>query len=261
MNEANSGKWWGEFELAEDERRWWTLRPLLLGVERKRREWRVGYEEVPVDDAAVSDTNRTVDELETSGRFVFANPGAAVRLTPALADRPVVTRPLSPLCVPPGEEALLFVSSPLWVRVEAVGPGAELADAPVGRPSDTWFGASTREGELCYATRTHGRLNLEDLPVQPFRVITPLEIANESRTALKLERLSLPVPYLSIYWSPAQGLWTQKVKMRCEEEAQLANLRIGERAPSQISDAEPVAPPRKKQGARVIKRALSSLFN
>lgn len=261
MSEDNAGRWWGEFELAEDERRWWSLGPLLLGAERKQREWRFGYEESPDGIAASAETNRALDELANAGRFVFANPGAEIRLTPALADRPVVTRPLSPLYIAPGEEAMLFVSSPAWVRIEAVEPKVELADIPVARPSDTWFGPSTREGELCYATRTHGRLRLEDLPVQPYRIITPLEITNESKSELKLERVSLPVRYLTIYSSSAHDLWTQEVKMRCEDEAQLVTMRIKEHVPSQISGAELVAPPRKQQEAQVIKRALSSLFN
>lgn len=261
VSEVNSGKWWGEFELAEDERRWWTLGPLLLGAERKQREWRFGYEESLNADAAAAETNRALDELANAGRFVFASPGAAIRLTPALADRPVVTRPLSPLYIAPGEEAMLFVSTPAWVRIEAVQPEVELADIPVTRPSDTWFGPSTREGELCYATQTHGRLRLEDLPVQPFRVITPLEITNKSKSELKLERISLPVPYLTIYAAGAHDLWTQKVKMRWEDEAQLVTMAIKKQVPSQVSDAELLAPPRKAQDTQVIRRALSSIFN
>lgn len=261
MSEVNAGRWWGEFELAEDERRWWMLGPLLLGAERKQREWRFGFEESPNGVAATAETNRALDELANAGRFVFANPGAEIRLTPALADRAVVTRPLSPLYIAPGEEATLFVSSPAWVRIEAVTPELELADIPVERPSDTWFGPSTREGELCYATRTNGRLRLEDLPVQPYRVITPLEITNESKSELKLERVSLPVPFLTIYSSDAHDLWTQKVKMICEGDAQLVTMGMKERNPSQISGADLVAAPRKAQESQVIKRALSSLFN
>lgn len=262
MKDTIDAKWWGEFEIAEDECRWWTLGPLLLGIERKEREWRVGYETSAAGDATAPGTNRSVDELESSARHVFAKPGAAIRLTPALADRSVVTRPVSPLNVPPGEQAMLFVSSPVWVRIEAVGPGPgkQLADVPVARPSDTWFGRSTFEGELCYATRTHGRLRLEDVPVQPFRAVTPLEIVNESEKELKLERVSLPVPYLTLYASDSCDLWTQKLTMRCEGNAQLATVRIRESAPAQISGAVKVAPPRKQQEGRVFKRALTSLF-
>ncbi len=260
MSNIGAKKWWGEFELAEDERRWWTLGPLLLGAERKSHEWRVGYEEASNGDAAVPETNRAVDELASAGRFVFANPGPGIRLTPALADRPVVTRPLSPLFLPSGEESVLFVSSPAWVRIEAVDPGVELADVPVARPSDTWFGASTQHGELCYATRTHGRLQLENLPAQPYRVITPLKIVNKSKSKLKLERVSLPVPYLSIYSSDSHDLWTQKISMWCEGDAQEVSLRIKQRVPSQISAAELVAPARKEQESLVFKRALTSLF-
>lgn len=260
MSDVAAEKWWGEFELAEDERRWWTLGSLLLGAERKAREWRIGYQASTSGDATVPGTNRSVDELDFSARYVFAEPGAGIRLTPALADRPVVTRPVSPLNVPPGEQAMLFVSSPVWVRIEAAGPAKQLADVPVARPSDTWFGRSTREGELCYASRTHGRLRLEDLPVQPFRVVTPLEIVNKSGQELKLERLSLPVTYLTVYASESYDLWTQKLTMRCEDNAQLATVRIKEGAPSQIAGAELVAPPRKQQQRRVFRRALTSLF-
>lgn len=260
MNEVHTREWWGEFELAEDERRWWTFGPLLLGAERKRHEWRIGYEQMSNGDAALPETNRTLDDLEHGGRFVFADPEAGLRITPALADRPMVTRPLSPLYVPPGEETVLFVSTPAWVRVEAVASGVELADVPVARPSDTWFGPSTREGELCYATRTHGRLRLEDLPVQPFRVITPLQIVNASKSDLKLERVSLPVPYLTVYSSDSSDLWTQKVSMRCEEEDRLVSLRVEKKVPSQLTGAKVVAPARKEQESRVFKRALSSLF-
>ena len=260
MNASDVNKWWGEFELAENERRWWTLGPLLLGIERKQHEWRIGYEESADGNTGELQTNRSVDELESSSRFVCAHPGAGIRLTPALADRAVVTRPLSPLFVPPGESAVLFVSSPVWLRVEAIEPGLELADVPVARPSDTWLGPSTREGELCYASRTHGRLKLEDLPVQPYRVITPLEIVNESNFEIRLERVSLPAPNLSVYSSNAEGLWTQKVKMRCEDDARLAALRIKQRPPRQVPEAELVSPPRQAQSERVIRRALSSLF-
>lgn len=260
MKETAAAKWWGAFEISEDERRWWTLGSLLLGIERKEREWRIGYEGSKSGDATVPGTNRSVDELEYSARYVFAEPGAGIRLTPALADRPVVTRPVSPLNLPPGEQATLYVSSPVWVRIEATGPAKQLADVPVARPSDTWFGRSTREGELCYATRTHGRLRLEDLPVQPFRAVTPLELVNKSKTELKLERISLPVPYLTIYASNSYDLWTQKLTMRCEDDAQLATVGIREGAPSQVTGAEHVAPPRKQQEGRMFKRALTSLF-
>lgn len=260
MSDITAEKWWGEFELAEDERRWWTLGSLLLGAERKSREWRIGYEVSTNGDATLPGTNRSVDELAFSARYVFARPGAGIRLTPALADRPVVTRPVSPLNVPPGEQATLYVSSPVWVRIEAAAPARQMADIPVLRPSDTWFGESTREGELCYASRTHGRLSLENLPVQPFRAVTPLEIVNKSGQALKLERVSLPVPYLTIYASDAYDLWTQKLVMRCEDNARLATVRIRQGAPSQITGAEHVAPPRKQQEGQVFRRALTSLF-
>ena len=70
---------------------------------------------------------------------------------------------------------MIYVSTPLWVRVDVHDPPQFLQEIPVIRPSDTWFGPSTREGELGYAGRTHGRLNFEngDGPIQILYLDTP----------------------------------------------------------------------------------------
>ena len=260
-NKQTSGIWWGEIPLAEGETRWWTLGSLLVGVERRAREWRVGYEYFSTGDAILPVSDRDVDELKTATRFVFTRPGERVRLTPALADRPVVTRPVSPIYLPPGEETLMFVSSQVWVRVEAVDLGKVLLDVPSVRPSDTWFGPSTREGELCYASKTHGRLDLGDLPDQPFRAVTPLQIENQSDSELMLERVSLPVPRLTLYASGSGALWTQKVTMRSGQDKQLASLKIKKPPPSQLNQPVMVCAPREVHQERVLVRAFSSIFN
>jgi len=48
-----------------------------------------------------------------------------------------------PLGVPPGEQASVYVSSPLWVRIETGKPAKLLCELPTFRPSDTWFGPNT----------------------------------------------------------------------------------------------------------------------
>ena len=252
--------WWREYELGGGETRWWTLGSLLLGVERKPREWRIGYEHFPDSGAILPVSDRSVDEMKSATRFIFSKPGDAIRLVPALADRPVVTRPVSPLYLPAGEDALMFVSSQAWVRVEAVSIDKVLLDIPSVRPSDTWFGPSMQTGELCYASRTHARLSLEDLPQQPFRAVTPLEIVNEAESDLMLERISLPVPNLTLYATGAGALWTQKVSLRCGRDLRHASVRIGERPRDLVDDLVEMAGPRKVHEERVLVRAFSSIF-
>lgn len=253
--------WWESCRVNEGETRWWALGPLLVGVQRKTREWRVGYEYFTGGDAIRPVSERSVDELETATRFIFSDPGDELRLSPALADRPVVTKPVSPLYLPPGEETMMFVSSQVWVRVEATQPGKVLLDVPSMRPSDTWLGSSTREGELCYASRTHGRLSLDDLPQQPFRAVTPLQIVNESQSELLLERIGLPVPNLSLYASQSGGLWTQKVGMRCSGDSRLAALRLKAQPPRQAGNPILITGPRIVRQEGVLIRAFGSIFS
>lgn len=253
--------WWGESQVQESETRWWALGSLLVGVQRKAREWRVGHEHFNTGEAILPVSDRPVDDLKTATRFVYAQPGERIKVIPALADRPVVTRPMSPLYLPPGEETILFVSSQVWVQMEAVELKTTLLDVPSVQPSETWFGPSTLDGEICYATKTHGRLLLEDLPLQPYRAVTPLEIINESAAALKLERVSLPVPNLTLYASDSGSLWTQKIIMRCGKDSQHASLKIKKRAPYQADNPVVVASPRQVLSERVLVRAFSTFFN
>lgn len=102
-----------------------------------------------------------------------------LKLVPIMADRLVVSRPKSPFRILPGQHATLFVSTPAWVRI-ALGNGKALAELPLFRPSDTWFGPSTLVGELGYAARTHCRLDVCDVPFRPHRAVTPLRVENRS---------------------------------------------------------------------------------
>ena len=55
----------------------------------------------------------------------------------------------------PRQKLTIYVGSPLWVGLLADDPLGEL---PLQPPKLTWWGTNTREGEVCYASRTQGRL-------------------------------------------------------------------------------------------------------
>jgi hypothetical protein len=86
---------------------------------------------------------------------------------------------VTPLYVPPAEIATIFVRSPLWLRIEVGDALIALQEVPMLRPSDTWFGPTTMEGELCYASQTYARLNLEKLPIGPHHAGTQVTIQIE----------------------------------------------------------------------------------
>jgi hypothetical protein len=283
--------WWGETVLEVDRVARAVAGPLTIWARRRPREWAIAStrgrdghagdaergHEVPDDDIA---------EDATVERFSFADAPPALLLRPSLADRSMVVRPEGSLAIPSGERVTLFVSSPVWVTV-SVGratrhdarrrrgggrrppPRREddavedvrLTEIPSYRLSDTWFGSSTLVGELCYSSRTAGRLSLDELPVRPHRAITPVTIDNRAATALVLQRLLVPLPTLALYADRDGALWTQGVTMTREADVDQAVARVDAAAPAvRRGPAQRLAEPREVAAAGAMVRAFSRFF-
>lgn len=258
--------WWGEFAIAQQQALRWRIGPLDLSIGCTPHEWRIAYmRDGGTDENQVSwDVSpAALPPLDSPNleRHAFPVPHGRIRIEPALADRPLVTRPLVPLHIPSGLDATIYVSSPVWVRIATLDPERPLQETATQRASDTWFGPSTREGELCYAGRTHARLSLDELSLRPHRVVTPVTIHNRGRSALLLDRLSLPVPMLSIYASAGGMLWTEALSLAHEENEPLSQVTIGTGAAPQAAKPLLLAGPREQTERNVLVRAFSALFD
>ncbi len=260
-----SETWWREASLDEGRTAEWRIGPLRLAVHRARQEWRLAHEWAdesggPMDDWSVSFDAEMPEAPEHLERYVFRRPQERIEVLPVLADRTVVTSPRIMLYLLPGEEATLFVGSPLWVRVQVGRPARMLTELAVRRPSDTWVGTTT-EGELCYSTRTRAALDAANLPLLARSAVTPVRIQNRASTALPVERLNIPVPYLSLYSSESGVLWTQRVTLVRDEDGDMAQLKIQDGPPPAAPGASLVAGPRTTAGQARLIRAFSSLWN
>lgn len=192
-------------------------------------------------------------------RYVTHETPEQIMVRPALADRPVVSRPYTPFAVPPGEMAVIYVSTPLWFGLLAGEPAQPLHEIPIQRPSDTWFGPSTTVGEVCYASRTLGRLDLQNVPLYTHRALTQVQINNRASTPLLVERLNLPVPYLSLFVAEDRVLWTEAVTMVQERETSLAEFSIENKPPKVAQGITFVAPARKPAAKGMLIRAFGAL--
>jgi hypothetical protein len=261
----NNTIWWGIFEIVPEASVRWEIGPLRFSVRHKAQEWQVcqtndGQAESDEISCHITPGESLEAEGATPERYLFTRTQDTLQVSPCLADRPVIVRPANPFRVQPGQEATIFVSSPLWVRLEVHEPRNKLGEFPIQRPSDTWFGPSTLEGELCYASRTQGRLSLEELPQRPHRAVTPVTIRNLGAEALLLERLSLPVPFLSLYSTDEGNLWTEGVTMVREADTDIAGITIAEHVPPQAAATHRVAEPRKKAEKNMLMRAFGALL-
>ena len=258
--------WWGSFSLPENRSGRWRIGSAIFWIERLKHEWRVACQ--AGDEPAECEVELTVpipklekySEEAKVTRFGMEKTDSKVTLSPALADRPVVIRPDTPIYILPNREITLYVSSPLWMCIETGDPLVVLQDIPIFRPSDTWFGPSTMEGELCYANRIHGRLRIEDIKFRPHRAVTVVLLRNRSNQSILLERLNLPVLNLSLYQAEDGYLWTQPVTLEMREDNKVG-LELKEVAPAEVKNPKLISGPRQKAEKTILSRTLKYLIS
>jgi len=273
---TDSSPWWGAVSLDEQTGGEWQVGPSTLWVFRAERDWRVIHR--PSTDPGTADpmaqrSGATVplatermhevldadDDALVTHRFGVRRTTQTVALRPALAERPVVMRPEHSLSVLPDEAVTLYVSTPVWVSIELEHSDRRLTEVPSHRMSDTWFGASTQAGELCYATRTAGRLRLDQLPHRLHRAVTPLKVRNQAAEPLALERVQLPTPHLALYATPDDALWTDAVTMIHRTEREGAQVRVQEGAPADVKRADRIREPREHGRSGLITSTFSAV--
>ncbi len=250
--------WWGDFEFKSYARRGWRLGPLTLWVTRLTDEWQVGHRwagDPLSEEVELLEDPELPDDVELR-RYLFSTGGRTLRVIPRVPDRPFVTRPEMPVIIPAGEQATLYMACPLWIELCAGDPLKLLGAVPVWRASTTWFGEDTLEGTLCYATRTRARLDPTGLRRGP-RVTTAVSVSNEHREPLRLERLALPLPEMSVFRGDDGRLWTQAATI-AYDPAVKAPAKIGSRPPREAGETVQVSGPREDTRANVLARALSA---
>jgi len=280
-DDPDNSPWWGTFQLDAETGGRWHVGPSTLWLYRTEREWRLFHHRptlaankadpftrrsdatVPVADDDIPDLPETPQQDLEVSRYSFSSTKPEVAIQPALADRPVVSRPEHPLHIPPGESITLYLSTPLWIRVFLSHADQLLHEVSSNRMSDTWFGVSTTEGELCYATRTAGRLQLDSLPARLHRAITPLRISNTAEESLLLERVQLPTRHLELYSTDENALWTQTVRMNHSDATKGADVNIRKGPPSEADGAQLLQEPRDAEKRGLVTStfgAIEALF-
>jgi len=255
---------WGSFAIPAEQRMKWQIGPLDLWAQGLPLEWRLVHAEADDrlrDLATVEGPSHDLSPPEgsTEQRYASDADESSLELHPLVADRPVVVRPKPGLVLVSGATVAFFVSTPAWVGVRA-GRGRELCELPCTRPSDTWFGANTREGELCYAGRTHARLSLDEVPRRPGRVLTEVRFHNQGVDPLTIDRVQIPLPHLTLYRDASGTLWTNTVTVTRSADRPEADVQVAAAPPLATDDPVQVAPPRAGGTPSLVVRALGALL-
>lgn len=255
--------WWQPHQLGESGCWHVAVGPLSLYLERTASEWLVAHQRHPDDESLHRVLHQSLDERPTDvkfQRYVFRQTPSAFRLLPCLMDRPVVVKTRQPVFIPPGESICFYISTPLCVRL-MLGNDMELQEWPTVRLSDTWFGPSTRVGELCYAAKTHARHGISDLPLRPHRAVTQLTIHNHDKKVLNIDKISLPVQLLSLFQRDDHTLWTEAVTLEHHADQPLAKFKIERKLPTDAIASKRVSAPRQHIEKNALIRAFTGIFS
>lgn len=264
--------WWGPHGIPLDESRFWQIGPLRLWTLHRQFQWQLVWEHdsnwlKPDIHVNIPENERRPDPNRDAHRVhcVYQESVHELAFSPNLADRPLVTKLEHPLRVLPGESASLYVCSPLWLRVETVQktglPQKQLIEIPIFRLSDTWFGPADREGELAYASKVPVYLALREVPLRLHCAITAVMVRNLGSDSLVVDRIKLPMPQLSLFYSRKSGFWTDTVILERDQGSELATIRSEHEPPAEAAPHQFISPPR--DGAmqeRSVVRAFSGLF-
>lgn len=259
-----STAWWGNFDFEEGQTRCWCLGPFTMWITRLAGEFRTATAFEPTGDPfalrAGTVWDAAVPENAELVRYGVRDSTRRLNIEPTTADRAAIVKSESAYVVPPGGTVAAFVGSPVWLRIQLTGPERTLHDVPTQRPSDTWFGPSTLEGELCYAIRTSVRYSLENLAVRPYRAVSVVRVLNHADTPLPLARLRLPLPLLSLFADERGRLWTEAVTLDRTQENDLAEIKLGKSAPREAGKCVRLCGPREEMERRPLIRSFTGLL-
>src|SRR5690606_38235613 len=118
------------------------------------------------------------------------------------------------------------------------------------------FWQCARGGRWISATRPRGRRAAGGLRRGP-RVTTAVFVSNEHREPLRVERLALPLPQMSIFRAADGRLWTEAATVAYDPDVK-APAKIDSGPPRQPGSVTRVSGPREDPRANLPARALSA---
>jgi len=246
---------WAPFDLDVDGQETRAFGPLSVQLTRGESDWRVEFRR----NGAVSTSGLKPTPSGDTLRFTAGETERALAVSPLLLDRSVVARPAVPVYVLPGETVRLFVATPLALRLETADGRKRLTETPTVRLSDTWFGPSTREGELCYASMTGAHTTAANIPGSWVRAITAVRVTNRGNANVRIERVKIPCAFLSVFRDEGSHLWTEELRLVRTKDGDGAEPELA-RVPETVGLLRRVAPPRQSPERTLWERSVGAML-
>jgi hypothetical protein len=200
MNKKLFQEIWSPFELKTNRTVLFHIGPLDLWISREHSEWKIAWDYQKNESRLQFSKKPERDQRKLDWkRWIASSESDEICLKPLFPNRSIVVRPEIPVSLLHGESVMFFVGIPCYISV-CVGPERiSLCEIPTSILSNTWSGENTIEGELCYSLKTTAKRDHASLLNHFHRIISPIEVINNSKEIMLFQRLCLPVKYLSTY--------------------------------------------------------------
>ncbi len=194
-------------------------------------------------------------------RYIVGSTKDFISIIPRLPKTSIVVHPTSPILVPKGTDVTFYISSTLWLDIEmSSGKSKCNHEVPLQIDSETWFGDNKYEGELCCSSTTHARMNFNALPKHFGRSVTALNLKNKSGKTIQVDRLNVPIPFLSLFQNENNYSFTNDVFVELEGDNEDVDISIKRLHSALFGNTHKVSDPRKSQLKGAFKKAVNTFF-
>lgn len=191
-------------------------------------------------------------------RWALKNKSVKIRIHPVFPDRPVVVKPENVFKIVKNSEAKIYVRVPLWIKIELMGKKHQvLTEVPSVILSNTWFG-NFFQGELCYWISSGANRKFTIDPKKDYLAICPINLINKANEDLVVEKISLRVTNLCLYFDGKQ-LWSDDTNVYYTGSMEESEIEASGQPPVESPAAKLISEQREKHNKTFTAKTFSSL--
>ncbi|MGB0732736.1 MAG: hypothetical protein ACPGPF_03185 [Pontibacterium sp.] len=253
----------GSMQLAEEQ--WYSIElgDLLFYIMKSENIYSIATDYQPAKAPslfkAITPISHLPDSVEIKQKIYSADDERPY-LSLQLADKPYEVNPAADINIAPHAKLILYVSTPVWLQINTQGENLCLAEYPTVSPRLSWVGASTTEGSLCYSTDSTAPSVFSQVKHNYHRALTALELINDGNKPIKIDRLSLPLPILSLYRTTQDSFWTESVRYRIHPESGETTVVAGSKPPEEVGETTKIASARDTSKTSRFRTAMNLIL-
>lgn len=243
---------WGEFDINSGDIAKRELGPLRVWFKRTYNEIWIATQYKVID--AFSDDTQNLTWI----RWIVGEKDFHLKLSPVVADKPIIICPEYSFKILKKAEARVFTRIPLWVRIALISSSEQiLVEIPTIVLSKTWFGDPT-SGELCYWSTTVARREIKENYFKDFMAICTLNIHNQSESDLQVEKICYRVERLTLF-EKDDHIWTDESEITYRGNEQHSDVVMTGILPMEARGGKKIGNPRSPVRKSIATRTFEIL--